>query len=68
METETTIKMEPATDIADNWLKPSIETVLKLQVRGLEAGPNHKFEPDKLITKGEFARHARRHPDQGFRR
>ena len=55
METETTIKMEPATDIADNWLKPSIESVLKLQVRGLEAGPNHKFEPDKLITKGEFA-------------
>jgi hypothetical protein len=29
--------------------------ILKLQVRGLEAGPNHTFEPDKLITKGEFA-------------
>ena len=52
---ETTTKMEPATDIADSWLKPSIETVLKLQIRGLEAGPNHKFEPEKLITKGEFA-------------
>jgi tetratricopeptide (TPR) repeat protein len=52
---DTTVKMEPATDIADNWLKPSIETILKLQIRGLEAGPNHKFEPDKLITKGEFA-------------
>ncbi len=52
---ETTAKMEAATDIADHWLKPSIETILKLQVRGLEAGPNHKFEPDKLITKGEFA-------------
>ena len=24
-------------------------------MRGLEAGPDHKFEPDKLITKGEFA-------------
>jgi hypothetical protein len=47
--------MEPATDINDNWLKPSIETILKLQVRGLEAGPNHKFEPEKIITKGEFA-------------
>lgn len=55
MATETVTKMEPATDIADNWLKPSIDAVLKLQVRGLEAGPNHKFEPDKLITKGEFA-------------
>ncbi len=52
---ETTTKMAAATDIADSWLKPSIETILKLQVRGLEAGPNHKFEPDKLITKGEFA-------------
>ncbi len=55
METETTTKMEAATDIADHWLKPSIDAVLKLQIRGLEAGPNHKFEPDKLITKGEFA-------------
>jgi tetratricopeptide (TPR) repeat protein len=52
---ETTVNMEPATDIADNWLKSSIDTVLKLQVRGLEAGPNHTFEPDKLITKAEFA-------------
>jgi len=55
MTTETVVKMEPATDIADNWLKPSIETILKLQIRGLEAGPNHTFEPTKLITKAEFA-------------
>jgi tetratricopeptide (TPR) repeat protein len=52
---ETTVKMGAATDIADHWLKPSIEMILKLQVRGLEAGPNHTFEPDKRITKGEFA-------------
>jgi tetratricopeptide (TPR) repeat protein len=55
MGAEKTIKMEAASDIADHWLKPSIDLVLKLQVRGLEAGPNHSFEPDKLITKGEFA-------------
>lgn len=55
MTTETVIKMEAATDIKDHWLKPSVDTVLKLQVRGLEAGPNHTFEPDKLITKSEFA-------------
>ena len=55
MTTETVVKMEPATDIADNWLKPSIETILKLQIRGLEAGPNHTFEPTKLVTKAEFA-------------
>jgi hypothetical protein len=55
MQTEKVTKMEPATDIANHWLKPSIDMVLKLQVRGLEAGANHTFEPDKLITKGEFA-------------
>jgi tetratricopeptide (TPR) repeat protein len=55
MATETTIKMEPATDIAGHWLKPSIDAVLQLQIRGLEAGPNHQFDPDKLITKAEFA-------------
>lgn len=55
MTTETVVKLEAATDIRDHWLKPSVETVLALQVRGLEAGPNHTFEPDKLITKAEFA-------------
>lgn len=55
MTTETVIKMEPATDIKDHWLRPSVDTILKLQVRGLEAGPNHTFEPDKLVTKAEFA-------------
>jgi len=47
--------MEPATDIQDHWLKPSIDMILKLQIRGLEAGPNHLFEPDKLITKAEYS-------------
>ncbi len=37
------------------WLLLGIDAVLQLQIRGLEAGPNHKFDPDKLITKGEFA-------------
>jgi len=55
MTTEKVVKMSAATDINEHWLKPSIDLVLKLQVRGLEAGPNHTFEPDKLITKGEFA-------------
>ena len=55
MQTETAVKLEAATDIAGHWLKPSIDVVLKLQIRGLEAGPNHAFDPDKLVTKGEFA-------------
>lgn len=55
MNTETVTRMEAATDIKDHWLKPSIDTVLTLKVRGLEPGPNHLFDPDKLITKSEFA-------------
>lgn len=55
MNTETTTKIEPASDIADHWLKPSMDLIMKLRVRGLEAGQDHKFEPDNLITKGEFA-------------
>lgn len=54
-QNEKVIKMEAATDFADHWLRPSIVMVLKFQVRGLEAGPNHTFDPDKLISKGEFA-------------
>jgi tetratricopeptide (TPR) repeat protein len=55
MQTEKVIKMDVATDIADQWLKPSIDLVLKLRIRGLEVGPDHTFEPDKLITRSEFA-------------
>ena len=54
-QTEKVIKMEAATDIADHWLKASIDLVLKLQIRGLGAGPNHTFDPDRLISKSEFA-------------
>ncbi|HEX9022002.1 MAG TPA: S-layer homology domain-containing protein [Nitrospirota bacterium] len=54
-DTETAIEMEPAADIADNWLRPSIETVLHFQIRGLDAGSNRLFEPGKFVTRGEFA-------------
>jgi hypothetical protein len=55
MQTKKVIKMEATTDIADHWLKPSIDLVLKMRIRGLEAGPEHSFEPNKIITRGEFA-------------
>jgi Tfp pilus assembly protein PilF len=55
MRAKKVIKMEAATDIADHWLKPSIDLVLKMRIRGLEAGPEHTFKPNKIITRGEFA-------------
>jgi len=50
-----TVTMAPATDIGDHWLKASIERVIALRVRGLEPGPDRTFEPNKFITKAEFA-------------
>jgi tetratricopeptide (TPR) repeat protein len=54
-QTDKVIKMEAATDIADHRFRPSIERVLSHQIRGLEAGPDRTFDPDKLITRAEFA-------------
>lgn len=54
-EAEKVVAMEPATDIAAHPLKADIDAVVKLGVRGLEPSPDHKFEPNKPITKGEYA-------------
>jgi tetratricopeptide (TPR) repeat protein len=49
------VAMEPATDIATHPLKPDIDTVIQLGVRGLEPSPDHKFEPSKPLMKAEYA-------------
>ena len=49
------VAMEPATDIATHPLKPDIDTVIQLGVRGLEPSPDHKFEPAKPLLKAEYA-------------
>jgi tetratricopeptide (TPR) repeat protein len=54
-QAEKVVAMEPATDIATHPLKPDIDTVIKLGVRGLEPSPDHKFEPSRPISKAEFA-------------
>jgi tetratricopeptide (TPR) repeat protein len=46
---------ETVTDIEDHVLKPSIDRVLKYHIRGLEAGPDNAFHPDKPVTRSEFA-------------
>lgn len=43
------------TDIGNHVLKQDIEAVINLQVKGLQPGPDHRFEPDKVITRAEFA-------------
>jgi tetratricopeptide (TPR) repeat protein len=54
-QADKVVAMEPATDIATHPLKADIDTVLALGVAGLEASPDHKFEPGKPVMKAEFA-------------
>jgi len=44
-----------ASDISEHPLREDIETVLKLQVRGLESNPQFLFFPNKEITRAEYA-------------
>jgi len=55
METETMVKMAPATDIADHVLRHDIDTVIRIGVRGLEPFPNHTFRPDEQISRASYA-------------
>lgn len=54
-ETEKMVKAEAATDINDHVLKTDIDTVMELMVKGLEPYPDHTFQPDKKITRAEYA-------------
>ncbi|MEW5736254.1 MAG: S-layer homology domain-containing protein [Thermodesulfobacteriota bacterium] len=53
--TETVVKAPEATDISDHVLKTDIEAVIKSDIRGLTPYPDHTFQPDKPITRAEFA-------------
>jgi hypothetical protein len=55
METETMVKMAPATDIVDHVLRHDIDTVIRIGVRGLEPFPNHTFRPDEQISRAAYA-------------
>jgi tetratricopeptide (TPR) repeat protein len=51
------IKLERplASDILEHPLREDIETILRLQVRGLESNPQFLFFPNKEITRAEYA-------------
>ncbi|MFZ5562418.1 MAG: tetratricopeptide repeat protein [Thermodesulfobacteriota bacterium] len=49
------VKAPAVTDIADHVLRQDIEAVVRLQIKGLQPGPDHTFEPNKAITRAEFA-------------
>ncbi|ABW65847.1 tetratricopeptide repeat protein [Desulfosudis oleivorans] len=49
------VKAPAVTDIDNHVLRQDIEAVVRLQIKGLQPGPDHTFEPDKYITRAEFA-------------
>lgn len=53
--TGTYVKAPAMTDIESHVLKYDIEEVVKLSIKGLEVFPDHKFYPDKTITRAEYA-------------
>ncbi|UCG13853.1 MAG: S-layer homology domain-containing protein [Deltaproteobacteria bacterium] len=55
METETVVKLPPATDIEDHVLRHDVDTVTRIGVRGLEPYPDHTFRPDEQITRAAYA-------------
>jgi hypothetical protein len=55
METETVVKLPPATDISDHVLRHDMNTVIRIGVRGLEPYPDHTFRPNEEITRAAYA-------------
>jgi hypothetical protein len=55
METETVVKIAPATDIADHVLRHDIDTVIRIDVRGLEPYPDHTFRPDEKVSRAAYS-------------
>ncbi|NLD99944.1 MAG: tetratricopeptide repeat protein [Fibrobacter sp.] len=55
MEVDKVVSMAAVTDIGNHWAKNFINDIVDLNLRGLEPYPDHTFQPDKLITRGEYA-------------
>jgi hypothetical protein len=54
-ETGEFVKVPPATDIQDHVLKADIDAVIEIGIKGLQPFPDHTFQPNKIITRAEFA-------------
>jgi Tfp pilus assembly protein PilF len=55
MKAPAPAKAETVTDIKGYWAENFIQDVLALQLRGLDAYPDHTFKPDQLVTRSEYA-------------
>jgi hypothetical protein len=55
IQTGEYVKAEPAVDIEGHVLRADIEAVMDIGIKGLQPGPDHRFRPEKKITRAEFA-------------
>jgi tetratricopeptide (TPR) repeat protein len=55
LQADSVVKIEQIKDIKGHWAENFITDIVNLQVRGLEPYPDHTFQPDLLITRGEYA-------------
>lgn len=49
------VPVPKVTDIDDHVLKADIEGVMSVGIKGLQPYPDHTYQPDKFITRAEFA-------------
>ena len=47
--------MPKASDIGDHVLKADIEGVMSVGIKGLQPYPDHTYQPNKFVTRAEFA-------------
>lgn len=55
MTVDSSIKIADILDIEKHWARNFIQDVQKYRIRGLEPTPDHKFNPEQPITRGEYA-------------
>jgi Tfp pilus assembly protein PilF len=55
MTVDSIVSMAPVTDIGSHWAKNFIMDIVELKIRGLEPYPDHTYQPDKLVNRGEYA-------------
>jgi len=56
MEATKVVGMEAATDVSAHWAASWVNDIIKLNVGGLEAFPDHTFKPDEPITRANYAK------------
>lgn len=49
------VKTPPATDIDNHVLRADMQAAIDIGIKGLQPYPDHKFRPDQVITRAEFA-------------